>query len=127
MTNATDHRLTDMDGKPLESTRFTAVTIPATRAPSGVVVVYTVPTGCVQCRFTKARLEANGIPYIEIDLAANEDARAWWKEEHHVLKAPIVVAGHGWWTGFDPDKIDDLAKRAQAANDNWPDNEAEAA
>lgn len=72
------------------------------------VSVYTTP-GCVQCDATKRALNKYGIPFSEIDLNADEEARgslteAGWR------RAPVVETSQGeMWSGFRPDKIRALA------------------
>ncbi|ODT41718.1 MAG: NrdH-redoxin [Microbacterium sp. SCN 70-200] len=60
------------------------------------ITVYTKPS-CVQCNATYRALDSKGI-------------------DEHVkslgyLQAPVVVTDEDHWSGFRPDKIDELASR----------------
>ena len=73
------------------------------------ITVYTKPS-CGQCNATYRALDAKGIEYEVHDVS--EDAAAL----EHVkslgyLQAPVVVTDEDHWSGFCPDKIDELAAR----------------
>jgi len=73
------------------------------------ITVYTKPS-CVQCNATYRALDSKGIEYEVLDVS--EDAAAL----EHVkslgyLQAPVVVTDEDHWSGFRPDKIDELASR----------------
>lgn len=70
------------------------------------VVVYTLPA-CVQCDSTKRLLTRNEIPYSEVDISQDADARAMVREMGYSA-APVVVAGEDHWSGFRPDKLSAL-------------------
>lgn len=72
------------------------------------IIVYTKPS-CVQCNATYRALDAKGINYTVLDLSQNEEALEYTKSLGY-LQAPVVVAGEEHWSGFRPDKIDELAK-----------------
>lgn len=73
------------------------------------VTVYTKPS-CVQCNATYRALDSKGIEYEVLDLS--EDAAALERvKELGYLQAPVVVAEGDHWSGFRPDKIDELASR----------------
>ena len=73
------------------------------------VTVYTKPS-CVQCNATYRALDSKGIEYEVLDLSVDENALAQVKELGD-LQAPVVITDEGHWSGFRPDKIDELASR----------------
>ncbi|WP_353827787.1 glutaredoxin-like protein NrdH [Agromyces sp. SYSU T0242] len=73
------------------------------------VTVYTKPS-CVQCNATYRALDSKGIEYDVLDLSQDETALAAVKELGY-LQAPVVITDEGHWSGFRPDKIDELASR----------------
>ncbi|BDZ54173.1 glutaredoxin-like protein NrdH [Agromyces marinus] len=73
------------------------------------VTVYTKPS-CVQCNATYRALDSKGIEYEILDLSQDETALAAVKELGY-LQAPVVITDEGHWSGFRPDKIDELASR----------------
>jgi glutaredoxin-like protein NrdH len=75
-----------------------------------LVTVYTKP-GCVQCNATYRRLDAKGIEYRVIDMAEDREALEKVKAFGYA-QAPVCVTDTGdHWSGFRPDKIDELALR----------------
>jgi glutaredoxin-like protein NrdH len=81
-----------------------------------MITLYTKPA-CVQCTATHRALDAAGIPYVTVDLATTTHAL-----EHVIalghLQAPVVIndtTGESW-SGFRPDKINDLANRFKENN-----------
>jgi len=82
---------------------------PAERCRSMAVTVYTKPS-CVQCNATYRALDSRGIEYEVLDVTEDEGALAAVKELGY-LQAPVVVADDEHWSGFRPDKIDELAQR----------------
>ena len=73
------------------------------------VTVYTKPS-CVQCNATYRALDSKGIEYEVLDVSQDEQALAAVKELGY-LQAPVVITDEGHWSGFRPDKIDELASR----------------
>ncbi|GAA1056216.1 glutaredoxin-like protein NrdH [Agromyces luteolus] len=73
------------------------------------VTVYTKPS-CVQCNATYRALDSKGIEYEVLDVSQDETALAAVKELGY-LQAPVVITDEGHWSGFRPDKIDELASR----------------
>lgn len=73
------------------------------------VTVYTKPA-CVQCTATYRGLDSKGIEYEVIDLSQDPDALEQVKALGY-LQAPVVVTDEDHWSGFQPDKIDELAAR----------------
>jgi len=76
------------------------------------ITVYTKPS-CVQCNATYRAMDAKGIRYEIVDLSSDEEALEKTKALGY-LQAPVVVAGDEHWSGFQPDKINDLALRISA-------------
>ena len=72
------------------------------------VTVYTKPS-CVQCNATYRALDSKGIEYEVLDLSQDEQALAAVKAR--VPAGPVVITDEGHWSGFRPDKIDELAAR----------------
>lgn len=78
------------------------------------VTVFTKPS-CVQCTATYRALDSKGIEYIILDLSEDPIALERVKELGY-LQAPVVlVETFGQltehWSGFRPDKVDELAGR----------------
>lgn len=71
-----------------------------------MVTLYTKPN-CVQCTATKRRLDTLEIEYEMVDVVEDEAAFALIKGLGF-QQAPVVNAGDDWWSGFRPDKIDEL-------------------
>ena len=73
------------------------------------LLLFTKPS-CVQCTATYRALDAKGIEYDVVDLS--EDAAALEQVKSlGYLQAPVIVTDEDHWSGFRPDKIDELAKR----------------
>lgn len=77
-----------------------------------VVTVYTQPH-CVQCTYTKKRLDNLGITYAEEPI--DDDVRAA-AIELDITTAPIVCVSvdgvESYWGGYKPDRIDALVRGA---------------
>lgn len=74
------------------------------------VTVYTKPD-CVQCSATFRALDAAGIEYETVDLTENANTLEKVKALGY-LQAPVVVVDENdHWSGFRPDKIDELKNR----------------
>ncbi len=76
------------------------------------VTVYSKPA-CVQCQATYRALDKRGIAYQIVDLSQEAEALDQVRALGH-LQAPVVFAGEEHWSGFRPDKIEELAARATA-------------
>lgn len=76
------------------------------------ISVYSKPS-CVQCTATYRALDKQGIEYEVFDLSEDEKALQTVKELGY-LQAPVVVAGEDSWSGFRPDKINELKKLRSA-------------
>ncbi|MBP2436890.1 glutaredoxin-like protein NrdH [Microbacterium amylolyticum] len=73
------------------------------------ITVYSKPS-CVQCNATYRALDAKGIEYQVTDVT--EDAAALEQVKSlGYLQAPVVIADEDHWSGFRPDKINELASR----------------
>ncbi|MGO2660501.1 glutaredoxin-like protein NrdH [Mycetocola reblochoni] len=73
------------------------------------ITVYTKPS-CVQCNATYRALDSKGIEYDILDLSQDEQALEDVKALGY-LQAPVVITGEDHWSGFRPDKIEELAQR----------------
>lgn len=74
------------------------------------ITVYSKPS-CVQCTATYRALENKGLEFEIFDLSVDEKALETVKELGY-LQAPVVIADGDHWSGFRPDKIDELARSA---------------
>ena len=73
------------------------------------ITVYTKPS-CVQCTATYRALDSKGIEYEVLDLSQDPAALEQVKALGY-LQAPVVITDEDHWSGFRPDKIDELATR----------------
>ena len=73
------------------------------------ITVYTKPA-CVQCNATYRALDSKGIEYEVTDLSEDPAALEQVKSLGY-MQAPVVVADEEHWSGFRPDKINELAAR----------------
>ena len=71
------------------------------------VTVYTKPA-CVQCNATYRALDKKGIAYQSVDISQDADALERLKSLGY-MQAPVVVTDQDHWSGFRPDKIEELA------------------
>jgi glutaredoxin-like protein NrdH len=58
----------------------------------------------------RPRTDSKGIEYEVLDLSADENALEAVKSLGY-LQAPVVIADEDHWSGFRPDKIEELAQR----------------
>ena len=72
------------------------------------VIVYS-KTACGKCVFTKKWLESKGIPYEEKRTDLDEDARNEVIEMGY-QELPVVVAGSEHWSGYQPEKLEELVE-----------------
>ena len=79
------------------------------------VSVYSKPS-CVQCSASYRALDSKGIDYQVVDMSQDADALERVKALGY-LQAPVVITDEDHWSGFRPDKIDELAKRAILPSD----------
>ncbi|MGW9114499.1 glutaredoxin family protein [Microbacterium sp. NPDC055683] len=77
------------------------------------VTVYSTGPSCARCTLTKRVLDQKGVPYVEVDIRENPDARAYVVEDLGYSEAPVCVvedgSGEDHWSGFRPDQIDRVA------------------
>lgn len=71
------------------------------------ITVYSKPA-CVQCNATYRALDKKGLEYSTIDLSKDPEALDRLKELGY-QQAPVVVTDSDHWSGFNPDKIEQLA------------------
>jgi len=76
------------------------------------VTVYSKPA-CVQCNATYKALDKKGIAYNSVDVSKDPAALDRLIELGY-QQAPVVETVDDHWTGFRPDKIEELAQ-AQAS------------
>lgn len=74
-----------------------------------MITVYTKPA-CVQCNATYRALDAKGIAYNVVDVTQDDHALEAIKALGY-MQAPVVMTDSEHWSGFRPDKIDELALR----------------
>jgi glutaredoxin-like protein NrdH len=67
------------------------------------VQVYCKPD-CVQCEYTKKKLDEYHIPHTDLDVVQHP-IFAEQLQEQGVFQLPYVVAGAQSWTGFQYDKL----------------------
>ena len=82
---------------------------PGERENDMAITVYTKPS-CVQCTATYRALDSKGIEYNVLDLSEDPSALEQVKSLGY-LQAPVVITDEDHWSGFRPDKIDELASR----------------
>lgn len=75
------------------------------------VTVYSKPA-CVQCNATYRALEKKGIDYETVDLSQDPEALARIRTLGY-MQAPVVITDEDHWSGFRPDKIEELAEQAE--------------
>jgi glutaredoxin-like protein NrdH len=73
------------------------------------ITVYSKPA-CVQCTATYRALDKKGIEYNVLDVSADENALLAVKELGY-MQAPVVVTDDDHWSGFRPDRIEELAAK----------------
>ena len=72
------------------------------------VTVYSKPA-CVQCNATYRALEKKGIAYETVDLSQDAEALERIRALGY-MQAPVVITDEDHWSGFRPDKIEELAE-----------------
>lgn len=77
------------------------------------ITVYTKPA-CVQCNAVIKALDRNQLPYKKVDISADPDARDLVMALGY-LQAPVVVAGANHFSGFRPERINQLAAEHRVA------------
>lgn len=79
------------------------------------ITVFTKPA-CVQCTYTKKKLDALGLSYDTVDVSVDESALEKVKSLGY-MTAPVVMVNEGGedeqhWGGFQPDKLNALTSQA---------------
>ncbi|GAB3522603.1 glutaredoxin-like protein NrdH [Arthrobacter monumenti] len=72
------------------------------------VTVYTKPA-CVQCNATYRALDKKGITYQSVDMSQDPEALDRVRSLGY-MQAPVVITEKDHWSGFRPDKINELAQ-----------------
>jgi glutaredoxin-like protein NrdH len=73
-----------------------------------LTTVYTKPN-CTKCTWTKRKLNKMGVPYVEVDITEDDDARDYVLSLGH-REAPVVVPARGEsWSGYSELKLEALA------------------
>ena len=73
------------------------------------ITVYSKPA-CVQCDATYRALDKRGLDYTVVDISQDAEALDMVRSLGY-MQAPVVITDEGNWSGFRPDKIDELASR----------------
>ncbi|GAB3540274.1 redoxin NrdH [Arthrobacter tecti] len=74
------------------------------------VTVYTKPA-CVQCNATYRALDKKGIAYQSVDISQDPAALERVRSLGY-MQAPVVITDEDHWSGFRPDKINEIAQGA---------------
>ena len=78
------------------------------------VTVYSTGPSCMRCTLTKKALAKEGVPFVEVDVRENPDARAYITEDLGYSEAPVCIVedgtGEDHWSGFRPDNIKRVAR-----------------
>jgi glutaredoxin-like protein NrdH len=77
------------------------------------VTVYSKPA-CVQCNATYRALDKKGIAYETVDMSQDAEALERVRALGY-MQAPVVMTGDDHWSGFRPDKIEELATAAASS------------
>ncbi|MCL1900119.1 MAG: glutaredoxin-like protein NrdH [Promicromonosporaceae bacterium] len=77
------------------------------------ITVYSKPS-CVQCTATYRALDKQGLAYQVIDLTQEPSALDMVRGLGY-LQAPVVVTEDSHWSGFRPDRINELAAASARA------------
>jgi len=76
------------------------------------ITVFTKPS-CVQCTYTKRKLDQMGISYDTIDVSLDEAALEKVKNLGYLTAPVVLVSENGedtqHWGGFQPDRLATLA------------------
>lgn len=79
-----------------------------------IVTVYSKPA-CVQCNATIRALEKKGISYRVVDVASDADALERVRALGYMQAPVVITSDNDHWSGFRPDKIQELAQAAGIA------------
>lgn len=80
------------------------------------ITVYSKPN-CMQCEFSKKKLDGLGLSYETIDVTVTEGMVDFIKEKYNAQQLPLIVGvnSNGEETvifGFKPDELEKLAQTA---------------
>ena len=70
------------------------------------ITLYTKPA-CVQCKATEKALDRAGLSYETVDISLDDEARDYVLALGY-LQAPVVEANGEHWSGFRPERINNL-------------------
>lgn len=70
------------------------------------ITLYTKPA-CVQCKATQRALDRAGLEYEAVDISLDDEARDYVLALGY-LQAPVVEANGEHWSGFRPERINNL-------------------
>lgn len=70
---------------------------------------------CTQCKRTKDLLEAKGLEFYVVDIT-DDDKMAEALKRQGYRQLPVVMTETEAWTGFNPQKIAEVAKNGTKAN-----------
>jgi glutaredoxin-like protein NrdH len=73
------------------------------------ITVYTKPS-CVQCTATYRALDKKGIEYQIKDVTVDDQALQTVRDLGY-MQAPVVVTDDAHWSGFRPDRIEELSAK----------------
>ncbi len=59
------------------------------------VTVYSTGPSCMRCTLTKKALAKEGVPFVEVDVRENPDARAYITEDLGYSEAPVCIVEDG--------------------------------
>lgn len=71
--------------------------------------------GCPQCERTKNLMKAKGIEFNVVDITDDEKMTEALKRQGH-RQLPVVATETDTWSGFNPQKIAEVAKNGTTTN-----------
>lgn len=78
------------------------------------VTVYSTGPSCMRCTMTKKALTKEGVPFVEVDVRDNTDARSYITDDLGYSEAPVCVVedgtGEDHWSGFHPEHVRRIAR-----------------
>lgn len=77
------------------------------------VTVYSKPA-CVACNSTYRKLDKHGVIYSTVDISEDAEAYEYVKSLGYA-QAPVVVTDEEHWSGFRPDRIEEMIKPEEEA------------
>jgi glutaredoxin len=83
------------------------------------ILLFTQP-GCFSCELMRIYLEAREIPFEELDISTDSDARRTMTETYDSVETPTLVVLSGETsdvvTGFDPARLDQFLDPAPSSD-----------